>query len=172
MSNNASKGSAMHPKKASYSVPKRSLCVALNKPTKVQRNVIEMEKNEFVEETNIKNLIHRKYGKLTEQELQEKINQYFALRYNWDDWKNHVCLNDLAFKGDLSIFEMTVPGQNIVHLVSSDDEAENVALKKSKTLSAKQPRTNSFPLQRIENTTNARPSTSNQIQFSWINRKF
>lgn len=155
-------GSAMQPKKAARSV-NQDLCIQLNKPTKVQSRVLEMDKNGFVEETNIRQLIRHKYGKLTEKEFQVKINHYFSLRYEWDEWRKYDCLNDLALKEDLSLFEMSIPGEGVVHLVSSDDDTDEVTVKMAKTSSATKPGTSSvrsIPLQRKENTMIAKQPTS------------
>lgn len=159
-------GTTMHPKKAPQRALKRSQLDLSDKPTKVQRKVIEMDMNCFVAETNIKELIRRKYGKLTNVEHQQKINHYFSLRSEWDAWKQHDCLNDLALKEDLSVFELSNPSQDIVYLVDSDDDANGVTAKKSKISSATKPETSSKLAGSSKNTLKIVSSSQSTVQKS------
>lgn len=165
-------GSTMHPKEAPHRASKRSQQAPFDKPTKVQRKMIEIDKNGFIEETNIKELIRRKYGNLTAKELQVKINYYFSLRCDWDAWERHDCLNDLALKKDLSIIEVSNSGQDVVNLISSDDDSDLIAAKKSKTSSTTKPGTSSELAGSSENAKKATSSPKSTLQKSSKPDKF
>lgn len=69
-------------------------------PTEFQNEILSMEYDNFIEETNIKVIVeknHALFKPIADSQMQYLMERYYSLRSNWRTW-SHNALRHLKFK--------------------------------------------------------------------------